>query len=283
MKLVTMRSAQVLSLPLLLLGCGDPAGPDHLHVHIEFQAAVNGAAFACGNSYANVGTRATTITPTDFRFYVHDVRLVSATGADVPVELEQNAWQLDDLVLLDFENASGPCTGGTSAMNTTIHGEVPAGTYRGIKFKLGVPFSKNHQDQTIAPSPLNLSALFWAWNSGYKFARIDHTSSAQPGGWNVHLGSTGCVPTGSPTTPATSCANPNRPEIVLASFDFETNVIVADYGRLLAGSDVTVNASGTAAGCMSFPGDADCPPVMNRFGLDYGTSASTGQTFFSVR
>ena len=262
----------------------DPVDPpDPLDVAINFAAQVNGATFACGTSYDNVGTSATTITPVDFRFYVHDVRLIDDSGAEVPLELTQDGqWQLDDLALLDFEDGSSSCVNGTPGTNTSVRGQVPAGTYNGIRFRLGVPFDMNHQDQTVASPPLDLSGMFWVWNAGYKFARIDHTSEARPDGWNVHLGSTGCTPTGDPTAPATSCANEHRPALDFAAFDFSTNTVVADYGRLLAGSDVTVNTAETASGCQAFPGDPECPPVMNRFGLDYEGSTSNGQTFFSV-
>ena len=284
-RLLARTSIPILAAGALFAACEDdpvePAGP--IDVTINFAAQVNGAAFSCGTSYDNVGMSATTITLVDYRFYVHDVRLIDDTGAEVAVELTQDGqWQLDDLVLLDFEDGSTSCVNGTPGTNTVVRGQVPAGTYDGIRFRLGVPFELNHQDQTVAPPPLDLSGLFWVWNAGYKFARIDHTSAARPDGWNVHLGSTGCTPTGDPTAPATSCANEHRPALDFASFDFTTNTIVADYGRLLAGSDVTVNAESTASGCQAFPGDADCPPVMNRFGLDYEGSTSSGQTFFSV-
>ena len=79
----------------------EPEGP--MDVAIDFAAQVNGAAFACGTSYDNVGASSTTINIVDFRLYVHDVRLVSSSGAEVPVELEQDGqWQLDDLALLEL-------------------------------------------------------------------------------------------------------------------------------------------------------------------------------------
>ena len=42
---------------------------------------------------------------------------------------------------------------------------------------------------------------------------------------------------------------------------------VADYGVLLEDSDLTQNTN--QLGCMSFPGDPDCPEVMNNLGLAY--------------
>ncbi|MGE0443098.1 MAG: MbnP family copper-binding protein [Gemmatimonadales bacterium] len=267
-----------------VLACSDsPSEPQDIDVTINFAAEVNGTAFACGTQYSNVGASNSTITPTDFRMYVHDVRLLTSGGAEVPVALDQDSWQRDNLALLDFENGSASCVNGTPATNTAIRGTAPAGDYTGIRFKLGVPFEMNHQDQTQAQAPLDIGALFWSWNGGYKFARIDHTSAAQPNGWNVHLGSTGCQPTGNPTTPATACNNQHRPEITIAGFNIASDVVSADYGRLLAGSNLDVNATGTASGCMSFPGDTDCPAVMNRFGLSYEGSNSSGQVFLQKK
>lgn len=268
-----------------LAACGDddPTGPEGpLDVTLDFAALVDGQAFACGQSYAGVGASGTEITPVDFRFYVHDVALVDAQGVARTVELtDDGTWQRDGVALLDFENGTGPCVNGTAATNTQVRGTVAAGDYTGIRFTLGVPESLNHADQTTATAPLDLTALFWSWNAGYKFARLDHTSDAQPEGWFVHLGSTGCSPAGDPTVPATSCANAHRPVVSLDGFDWQTDAIAADYGALLADSDLTQNSA--AKGCMSFPGDPECHAVMNNFGLDYEGSASPGQSFFSVR
>ena len=59
---------------------------------------------------------------------------------------------------------------------------------------------------------------------------------------------------------------------------------LADIGAVLAAANVDVNAPSTSPGCMSFPGDADCPPVMGALGLAYGTAAAPGsQRLFTVR
>lgn len=264
---------------LLLGACSDDStGPEApLAVELQFAADVNGQAFSCGTSYASVGTLGTTITPVDFRFYVHNLRLVTSGGVEVPMELDQDGqWQLEDLALLDFENGSGPCVNGTTPTRSVVRGEVPAGEYTGVRFTLGVPASLNHQDQSIAPPPLDIAALFWSWNGGYKFVRADHISDAQPNGWFVHLGSTGCTPGGSPQTVPTACAQQNRVEVSFSGFDVDSDVIVADLGRLLSGSNVTQNAA--APGCMSGPTDPECPAVLSGLGI-----GSSQQVFFAVR
>jgi hypothetical protein len=66
------------------------------------------------------------------------------------------------------------------------------------------------------------------------------------------------------------------------NFDPAKGTIVADIGRVLAGANLDVNAPQTSPGCMSFPKDADCPPVMGALGLAYdGTPAPGAQRLCS--
>lgn len=290
---------------LLLAACGSAPTPPAASaagtqpVMLRFAAQVNGQPFVCGQSYAGVGTTRSTITPSDFRFYVSEVQLVDASGRAVPVTLTQDGtWQLENLALLDFENGTGPCRNGTAATHTTVRGTAPTGTYTGLRFTLGVPFARNHGDPTTAPSPLNLTAMFWNWQGGYKFIKFDTATSGQPAttapadpqgggnasGFSVHLGSTLCASPSRTQAPQAECGNPNRVAVRFDRFDAATQTVVADIGSVLAGANVDVNAPGTSPGCMSFLNDADCPPVMGALGLPYGNVAAPGpQRFFSVR
>ncbi len=253
-----------------------------INVSIDFKAKVGNTNFSCNRSFQNIGTTNSTATLTDFRFYVHDATLIKADGSEAKVALTQDGkWQKDNIVLLDFEDGTGSCSNGNSDTNTSIKGTVPAGDYTSVKFKLGVPFEMNHQLPESAPSPLNLTSLFWVWNAGYKFVRIDLKTQGQPDGWFIHLGSTGCNGASRTDVP-TSCANPNRPEITLNNFNASDKVIVADVKKLLMNSDVDSNVPDSAKGCMSGPTDTDCIGVFNNFGLPFDGKDSTGQTFFSV-
>lgn len=267
-------------------------------VTLKFAAEVAGRPFACGRSYDGIGTTGSTLTPSDFRFFVSEVHLLDETGRAVPVRLAQDGiWQFEDIALLDFEDASGPCRNGTAATNMQVRGSVPAGRYTGLRFTLGVPFARNHGDPTVAPSPLNLTAMFWNWQGGYKFVKFDAASSGRPQaqgghgspagaaapGFSVHLGSTVCAAE-SRTQPASACKHPNRVTVRFDRFDAASQTVVADIGDVLASANVDVNAPKTSPGCMSFPNDADCPPIMAALGLQYGDQAASGpQRLFRVR
>jgi uncharacterized repeat protein (TIGR04052 family) len=172
-----------------------------------------------------------------------------------------------------------------------MHPEItvlaPAGSYRGVAFTLGVPFARNHGDLAAQPAPLSLSRLFWSWNGGYKFLRVDLRAAqgdSAATGWVIHLGSTGCTGEAGAKSP-TSCAQPNRADVALAGFDPSRDVIVADLGALLARSDVRRNQPQTALGCMSAPGDSDCGGLFASLGLAHpaATGADTPRFFRVAR
>ena len=91
--------------------------------------------------------------------------------------------------------------------------------------EVGLPFEKNHRDQTLQPSPLNLSRMFWSWNAGYKFLRLDIKTTGQPRGWMVHLGSTGCEPAAAPSTIPVSCSHRNTVTVELPGFSAARDVV----------------------------------------------------------
>ncbi|MEM8505850.1 MAG: MbnP family copper-binding protein [Cyanobacteria bacterium P01_D01_bin.1] len=155
---------------------------DSQMVTIQFEGTVGDEAFACGETY-QLGTAESMVTPLDFRFYVSEVALLDAEGNEVPLVLEQdNLWQHQNVALIDFEDKTGACANGTTQTRGQVVGAVPPGEYNGLKFTLGVPFALNHIDSTLAPSPLNLTSMWWNWNFGYKFARFDfETVSAEVG------------------------------------------------------------------------------------------------------
>ena len=250
-------------------------------VAVRFQAVVGTERLACGKTYTGVGTTKSTLSPRDFRFYVHNVSLIDDSGKAVPVQLAQDGkWQLDDVALLDFEDATGGCVNGTPDTNDRVVGTVPAGHYTGLRFTLGVPFRQNHTDLTTMPSPLNLTALAWVWNAGRKFARLDFASTGMPRGFAIHLGSTGCTPNNVKTAPPVQCSEPNRAEVEFSAFDGQSDVVLADLAALLRDTNIDTNQEKTAAGCMSSPEDSDCAGIFANLGLRFAGKPAGKQSFF---
>ncbi len=274
-------------------------------VEIRFAGEFAGNAFSCANAYDGIGVTGSTVNVADFRVYVSGVALTRADGTAVPVALDQDGkWQLHDVALIDFEDASGGCINGTPETNMLVRGTVPDGDYTGLRLDIGVPFAHNHGDPTLAGSPLNLTAMFWNWQGGYKFMKVDLATnglpiekmqsasdhSGQPAadakpapkGWSLHLGSTMCA-ADSKTTAPSACKNPNLVAVAFAAFDPATNVVTIDPARVLTEANVDVNAPETSPGCMSFPKDADCNVVMAKLGLAYDGIPAGQQTLVGMR
>lgn len=257
----------------LLAAC---AGDEGEPLELRFAALLGDEPFVCGASYEGVGAEGGSFTPMDLRMYVHDVRLVDAEGAEVPLTLDRDdRWQRGGVALLDFENGCGEM--GNPDLNDRIRGRVPAGTYTGVRFRVGVPAPENHGHPPAAAAPLNLTALWWSWNAGYKYLRVDGRSSALDG-WRLHLGATGC--TGDMRGNAT-CTSPNVAQVELDGFDSESDGIAFDLGALLATS--TLGRTGGAPGCMSEPDDDDCAPFFEALGLPFGGRQPSEQRVFRVR
>jgi uncharacterized repeat protein (TIGR04052 family) len=276
-----------LAVASLLSACGGGDDPGPRDIALEFGAVSGTTAVKCATPIVGLGSGAVTAQLKDFRFYVSNVRMVRADGSEAALVLgADDAWNLsagnDRVTLIDLEDATGSCAGGTAATNAVVRGTVPAGAYVGVKFTMGVPFALNHTDYAAAPQPLASQAMAWSWQSGRKFAKIEVTDpDGAIGNWtaktfNVHLGSTGC--TGNPANGQTvSCSAPNRMEVSLGNFDASAQKIAVDLQALLAGTDITVNRAG-AAGCMSGGTDPECPNVFRALAIDWKADGTgTGQ------
>ena len=255
-------------------GTGDS---DDMSVTIQFEAHVGTQAFACGEEYEGLGTQGTTVTPTDLRLFVQDVKLITSRGKEVPVALDvRGPWQSESVVLLDFEDGDGECGEGNREINTKITGKVPRGTYTGISFSNGVPERLNHADPTDARDPLDeYAGLSWGWLGGFRFAKVEvrELTNARDFGCGVaHIGSTAC--TGNPSEGTVRCRKSNRNRIELDDFDPLLDVVVFDVAEVFAETDLTKPSECHSTG-------EHCAPMFEAFGVDFsdGEPLSTQSVF----
>ncbi|HMW07636.1 MAG TPA: metallo-mystery pair system four-Cys motif protein [Leptospiraceae bacterium] len=259
---------------------------------INFNVVSGTTNVSCSGSIAGTIAGATNAKLVDLKFYVHDIKLISSDGSKVDFSITtDNKWQMaagsnafgsyPGVALLDFEDATGNCSSGTTETNKTIYGTSAVGNYVGVEFKVGVPFYLNHMNVSTAASPLNISAMYWAWASGYKFAKIEFLANSNTN--MFHLGSGSC--SGNSTGPVNPCGLPNRPTISLTKtsggFDATRDTITLDLNTLYNGAD----ASGTGiTNCMAGNGIAACQPIITNIGITVSTGASSGlQTAFSLK
>ncbi|MEL6547194.1 MAG: MbnP family copper-binding protein, partial [Myxococcota bacterium] len=248
---------------------------------VEFQLTFNGSSLGCGSRVDDAADGTLPVILIDARIYVSDLRV---DGTATPFAV--NAFQQEDVALVDFENATDGCESGTADTHESIEFLSAATSPVTLEFQIGVPPSMNHNDPTTAEAPLNVSAMAWPWQRGYKYWKTDFSVGEAPStAFNVHLGAAGCTsasPTEAPTTP---CTFPNLATVRIENFDLTQDAIDIDLAKLLAGLNVSQDAGG-APGCMVAAEDgSECGPIFEALGLDFDTGECTdgcsAQTVFS--
>ena len=267
-----------LALPIVLgslMGCAEPTVP----VEIRFQATVGDLPLNCVTTYENQGSENTSTTFADFRFYLHNIRLVTADGEELNVILDEDGiWQQEHLALLDFEDGQGSCRNGSEQTHTTLVGQVADREFSELRFTLGVPFEDNHMNTATASAPLTFTNMNWGWQGGFKFFRADVSSEDYT--FIFHLGSTGCEGT---IGNISGCSRSNRAEVVITNFNPRRDTILVDTELLFKETNVSQNTPDTLSGCMSSKTDADCTALFKNMGLNQDTGlAESTATFFRV-
>lgn len=202
--------------------------------------------------------------PVTLQFFVSDLKMVEADGSAALVRLAvAPPYQDEDTALVSLAADDGPG-------NATIHGTAPNGDYAHMEFLLGIPFARNHGNPLDAEPPLNRSAMFWAWQSGHKFLRLDLGNA-----WSFHLGSTGCHSASAVRPPQRECRHPNLARIRLPASVATNGQVNVDLGALIAAVDPMRDAS-----CMGdYAKDDACRRLLAELGLD----AQTGRCVADCR
>lgn len=202
----------------------------------------------------------------ELSFFVSDMVLVTGdTAASVRLDAG-SPWQGDATALVSF---IGPG-------NRTVTGRVAADEYDAVEFQLGVPFGRNHSNPLAAVAPLNVPSMFWTWQSGYKFLRVDLGNE-----WSFHLGSTGCVSSSAVRPPTQACRQPNLARIRLP-VEAAKGIVVVDLDALHGDVDL-----GGVDNCMeAFADRPACRHLLVRLGLDADTGTCiegcSGQRVFRL-
>jgi uncharacterized repeat protein (TIGR04052 family) len=210
-----------------------------------------GHALSCGRTDADPTFRVE-----DLRFFVHDLRLVNASGQETPVRLiSDGTWQTKDVALLDF---APDCTDKRDS-HASIDLQLPEGQWSSLRFRIGVPFELNHANPATAEGPLAVGPMSWSWQAGYKFLKVEgHRGNAA---FRVHLGASQCEGT---FTHVTKCDRPNIPEIS-----------VPWSGAVSLELTALVDETKTDTAAMSCMGNSEpgCAHAYAALGLDLTTGA----------
>ena len=147
----------------------------------------------------------------------------------------------------------------SSYANSTLLGTVRRGDYVSMEFLLGVPFEANHGNPLHAQPPLNQPAMFWSWQAGHKFLRLDVNNT-----WSFHLGSTGCHSASAVRAPEAECRRPNLARIRLPASAATDGTVAVDLAVLLGDMH-----PGRTPNCMGdYAKHTICRDALGALGLD---------------
>jgi uncharacterized repeat protein (TIGR04052 family) len=291
--------ACVFTLSSLLSACGGGGDggadtPTTQPVALNFTAALGTTALAspCGAPLPGLGSTPVNAKLKDLRFYVSNLHLINAAGAEVKVTLAANANQLtrgaDSVALIDLRDTTvqGDCAPGNG--HFTITGTVPAGSYTAVAFTLGVPETLNHVDPfDVSNAPLDNLDLGWDWTGGKKHLQVEINpeNATTPGSYvngitrpgsaaattfALHLGNTGCA---NPAAGVYSCDNINTRDIHFHNFNLATQRIAVDLQALFAASNLQRDL-GEAVGCMSSATDPECANLWPVLGATFSAAGA---------
>ena len=210
------------------------------------------------------------------RFYVSGLHATDSSGARVPIDLDAaEPWQDGRTALISLPSDCAGTAG--QASNATVTARLPPGDYRYLEFDLGVPFARNHANPLQAQPPLHVPSMFWTWQTGYKFVRLDLDAR-----WSFHLGSTGCTSASAARPPTEPCRQPNVARVRLPMPGGPRGYIAIDLDALLEGVDVSRHPSCSGR----YAERPACGRLLSALGLDPATGecarGCAGQTVFGL-
>ncbi len=231
----------VLAFVLLLVGCDSTVDDETATVTLNLDAVFDGTQLT-GDPATVYALNGRNVTLTSARVYVSEITLLKEGGGEVtfmspnPVTVPAKdangndvSHTVDDLIVLAKHD---------TAVDEYALGEVEAGRYTGIRFKLGIDGLNNKVDATQVPAGHPLAKQtdrnnHWSWNAGYIYLRLDGEVDADGDGtvetvYETHIGTGNFLQTISLT---------NSFELKDGD-DTELHVMV-DYAKFLADVDLS--------------------------------------------
>lgn len=180
---------------LFLTACGGKSDLASVAVNASYESRP----LTCGASFSEQGK----VWRIDKLAWFLTQFAVRENGVWRPLLLVENEQQVKDAVLIEFV-----CNKANQVLATVHFGQaLDWQKVQAIRFKLGLPFELNHANPLTQPQPINRPDMFWSWQGGHKFMRIE--LSAEQQSWAFHLGSVGCVSDSAMRAPLRTCIQPN--------------------------------------------------------------------------
>jgi hypothetical protein len=175
---------------LVVAGTSSQAQNANVNFDLKVNVRVGDAPLELGKSYKTPGGAEFTVDL--LKFYTSNVQLVKADGSSLTIPgVSLTSWSSEPAQTGSLMQGGQNIKAASSSGATFFKLSAPAGEYKGLRFEVGVPKDLNHRDASTMALPLGLeSGMFWAWNPGYIFFRVEGKTvvdgKTQP--WLLHMG-----------------------------------------------------------------------------------------------
>ncbi len=166
----------------------DEVKPAANQVTLKFNNTFKGNSIVLGDANSATATSNTSAAGqlhhfSELKYVISNIRLVKADGTEFPyhiLDLDKGATVIDQ---------AKPQT-----LNFILQ-QIPAGTYKTLKFGLGIKTELNVLDQSKFPgfyanAGANDTKMMWEWGTGYRFTKIEGFYTADHKTLSIHTGST---------------------------------------------------------------------------------------------
>lgn len=215
-----------------------------------------------------------------FQFFISDIQFGSENSGWHNIKLLETPYQTGNTVLLG-ENCreTSQEIDSDNAKNWTVEFEANESITQpsAIRFTLGLPFTVNHLNPISQKSPLNLPSMFWVWQTGHKFMRLELASNSQQ--WLFHLGSTGCSSSSVLRSPTQACRYPNKVTVELPIFKQQNNNLLlgVDLSELLSQISLIPTSN-----CQSEQDNENCLQLFRNLLITTDNSVQKASAIFSI-
>ncbi len=158
---------------LLILSCEKSAEPtfsatDKGAIKLEFDNVVGAENMQLNGSQTYTNAVGEQFNITMFNYYISNIALKTEDGTVFTVPQDKSYFLIQE----------------SKAESQTVKiSDIPLGNYTEMTFTIGVDSLRNTMDiakRTGVLDPANEDAMYWAWNSGYIFLKMEGLSPASP-------------------------------------------------------------------------------------------------------
>ena len=177
----------LLTIGLVVFACNNDTSPNPTstgHMHLVFDNVVGSSDLKLGTgTYQNAAGESFVITK--FNYFVSNIRLRKEDGTDYVVPQDSSYFLIQE---------------DQPASQTITLNNVPVGNYTSLTFLIGVDSVRSLSDISkrtgvLDPGLTTHDPMYWEWNSGYIFMKLEGTSPAAPATQNnlflYHVGGFG--------------------------------------------------------------------------------------------